>query len=1384
MKNESGTPRFKKSLKAFIISLTLVLSLIPPISGYATPGDNPPLNSAPVSTIDDVGFLNASNAAIQNNDVLWSGTDYFLNYDFSMIESQADYVVSQNDEGDTVYRVEVPLPTGLKWSDVGADITMLAGSLECGKFKILSDKEAVIEFTGDFWGNEPTSFVGNARTKCQLDMDEIGDSAQNYTVNFADGSSVTFKVGNNQPAEHLLTKAGTYNTTTNRIEWTVTYTPGSQGDLVFPFTLTDTLNANHVYVDGSLKLGGAGITPASVNATGTEFTTTIVSASVGTPLVYTYETALSDEALKNNAGSQIAAENTVVIKDTANTTVKSVPRTVNVTAAQTQFMVKGSEIIGDGRTIKWTITVNTNDRRLDNLILHDALPTGLNLDDSSIEINGNPVSFGDIGSGGTVQGANTSTFTLAMPKTGGEYLQKYVITYETLVADSYFDNPGTTSFSNTAWLSYQWKNYYGTGDYIYDYSFPGITKGQNTPTNIIEKHGVYDPAKHEITWTVYVNKYNVNINNGTIIDDLAGIGQTYVPGSFKHDCPSPGLITIVDADAVSTNKLTITVGAINSIHDFEFKTTVDDPADYAYNTGNKTYTNNVLFRYYVVGDLGTELVKTATGGVYVHSNVLVKKGIGYDINTNKVTWEVTVNTNEMPMANVFLTETIPAGQSFVEGSVKVGGTPFTGTVTHAAGDLSIDLGTINTKNVVTYETLLDVDAITDFKSLKSFTVPNSVTLERGGGYTDVTASGTQTITNNMLTKTGTLIDGNNAIKYEVKINPNGLDMTGLTLTDVFTGNMVLDLDSVKLYEATVTSAGVITKTATEVTVNVQYNPATKMFTLDMPPGSGRYVLEYECFITDNSGGQDFKNNISFDAVITSAAGTSGEKTVTVSSSAGGSGSSGKKARLDITKVNSEKQGIKIAGVEFELYAEMAGTRTLVATATTDASGKASFVGLTKTREYWLEEVGSATGYKADSAMVIEGSNPAVPLDGYLFTPAANLAITITNDPEAAGISLLKINDANQPLEGVEFVITDKTVANGFVARTEVSDEDGKVTFADVPVGVYKLVETVTIANHILNSEEYTLTVLADGTYTIVDSSSVSILDADGVNVIVNESEKGNLITTIYNKTTMAPMAFASFRLVDDWGNDFGTAISDANGQVKFTGLPLGARYMIYEDNQSSLFEPSAAMQITLNSAAMTPDPDNPGELVMEVPWPKTPQSTTSPGAGGGGGYPNNYPTPGGSTPAPQPTGIAPTGVPTTVPTAVPTTAPEQPDNIISTPVSEPVEDNTNDDNTNDGGIIVPGTPDSGNGNNGGTPAIDDGDDLSGGNGSGNSQGQGGNDSKDDLSGGSGSGNSKGNSSPQTGDSSQLMLWIILFAVSLVTSGIAFIIRKKMADCEQ
>lgn len=1167
---------------------------------------------------------------IASGDTVSSSDALMLRYNFYITEQQGDAIL--NDLSNNTKRY-VTLPNGLKLTS--SDALVLEADVE-GSLKKFADfvmdageNEVYLIFTGDFWNGDYNAMTdAHIVLPCNLDMGQIQED-ETYSIDIGTGTTISVKVGDNQKTAYELKKTGAF--LNNRFTWTITYTPGTQEIAGgYPLTLTDLIDTDtHMYVDGSFAVGGAPQTPL-LSAQGDVLSYEISTAPSG-PVVISYETALTDEMYDGaNHGQATQVQNKARLEDAAQNPVgKEAIATASAPADEKKWLAKTGVV--NGHSIDWTIVVNINDRRLDNLKLFDKQHESLDLLESSILVNGASISTPVSESGPTNE---YKTYSFDLPKSGGVYLQSYTITYTTDIDEDYFDSAeANTAFDNEAWLEFDWLYYDGSGPYKDDFRTPPSISKVPVDTSIIQKSGTYNRATHEITWVVTVNPNKVDIVSGTITDvfsDVEGAKQSYVIGSFSS---GESLITETSSGA---KNLTVGIGAIGrNTHSFSFKTTVDEKDFYAYNTPDgREYSNTANFTGKVSTITG-DVTDSATAKVKVVSEVLKKEGAGYDYSTNTITWRATVNQNAMQMQDAVLFETLPEHLSYVEGSALINGLAPAGQqsveLTNGNRDLTITLGDIGAQTIVSYETTIDVDAYPEFKTAKLVAVANEITLKRAGDFEDLPAAGTQRVQNSLLSKDGALSTDGHSIEYAVNINPNGIDLNGAKVSDRIPDGIMLDIETLELFEASVSAAGVFTQGGAVDGGDWSWtmNAADGSFTVSLPDGPSRYILKYDCLIVDRNLGP-FNNEIGMSG--SSIGGDAGSSNVEVGAGGGGGGggvAGGRKANLKITKIDSLRRGVPLEGVEFTLYTQMGGNEMAVDTQVTDANGELTFYMLSPRRDYWLVESGPIDGY--GTPVVLDGGDGTA-LSAYginIQTGGSTEEITITNDPILADVELLKTNDFfDHPLEGVKFEIVDLTPGSTIVRQAE-SDKSGGLLFEDLPYGTYSLTELETIEYHELNNTVYGLMVNADGSYTLFDDANAEIAEKQ----LVNVSKKGSIAVQVFDESTGNPLEDWDFSLYDVFGNLVGTQQSDPDGWLRFSGLPLGGRYTIAETLPGDgKYVETQDLVVELIPTEVT-DPSS-GQVSyindLEFEWPKAlrvytpiPGIGTSPGTGvfPGGGIP-------------------------------------------------------------------------------------------------------------------------------------------------------------------
>lgn len=387
---------------------------------------------------------------------------------------------------------------------------------------------------------------------------------------------------------------------------------------------------------------------------------------------------------------------------------------------------------------------------------------------------------------------------------------------------------------------------------------------------------------------------------------------------------------------------------------------------------------------------------------------------------------------------------------------------------------------------LTYQTAVKRDKLDTSKNEVKFT--NSASAE-SGDKTFKSGSGTVTIKNNVLQKTGEQVANSNRIKYTILVNESAVDLKKdsdyLELFDIMDAKCTLVTDKVRVYQYNGTGWSLLDSDKCPVsakTVEDENGMACTKMTLSIP--DGEYLkVEYEVIPAGNEGETvSLSNKASFTGVYDGDTVHSKDWVIQkVSGSAGGSGYG-----VTVTKVDESDIKNKLPGAEFTLY-EVDMDRALksglesatkkIRSATTGDDGTVKFGSATQKMEayklYCLKETKAPSGYNAVSRPVwilLKGDSE----DDYrnaltkaeslkakypdqLETPTASTDITVYDAPYSgqATISATKQLQGSTLQEGqFAFVLKD---ANGKVLQTTKNGANGDINFVldYTKTGTYK-----------------------------------------------------------------------------------------------------------------------------------------------------------------------------------------------------------------------------------------------------------------------------------------------------------------------------------------
>lgn len=376
---------------------------------------------------------------------------------------------------------------------------------------------------------------------------------------------------------------------------------------------------------------------------------------------------------------------------------------------------------------------------------------------------------------------------------------------------------------------------------------------------------------------------------------------------------------------------------------------------------------------------------------------------------------------------------------------------------------------------LTYQTAVKRGELDTSKNEVKFT--NSASAKSGSKTFD-SGSGTVTIKNNVLQKTGDQVSNSNRIKYTILVNESAVDLKSgsdfLELVDVMDAKCTLVTDSVKVSQYDGAGWKLLGSDECPVsarTIEDENGAACTKMTLRVP--DKEYLkVEYEVIPAGNEGETvSLSNKASLTGVYDGDTVHSKDWVIQkVSGLAGGSGYG-----VTITKVDESDITKKLPGAEFTLYevnmdkaldSGLDSAKTWIRSDETDGKGTVKFGTATQKMEayklYCLEETKAPSGYNVISKPVwilLKGNNE----DDYqkaltkaeelrtkgvdIDIPTASTDITVCDAPYSgqATISATKMLKGSTLQEGqFGFVLKDKNADK--VLQTTKNGADGDICF--------------------------------------------------------------------------------------------------------------------------------------------------------------------------------------------------------------------------------------------------------------------------------------------------------------------------------------------------
>lgn len=317
------------------------------------------------------------------------------------------------------------------------------------------------------------------------------------------------------------------------------------------------------------------------------------------------------------------------------------------------------------------------------------------------------------------------------------------------------------------------------------------------------------------------------------------------------------------------------------------------------------------------------------------------------------------------------------------------------------------------------------------------------------------------------------------------------------------------------------------------------------FTLEYLPVGNNYALEE---ISAPQGYIKVKGTTSFNIV-------KAQETVSV-------GNSLIKGTLKLVK--KDQHGKLLNGIEFVLkkggqyvtanggnsrytYTGLANNKEAATKLKTDENGRMEISGLLW-GTYYLEEVNTPAGLIAGEDIVVsvtdQSKNPIIDLE-------------VTNKLNTGSLSFTKTDGAGNGLAGAVFKL--KLVEGSGTAYSTVkqmyaiSDDKGRVSFEDVPYGVYELTEVIAPEGYVRSNDTYYVSIGG----AVAEGKNIGSVPAIWAN---SRTEKEFTVKKV-NADGGEPLSGAVFQVLDEGKKPIeGMIITTYGGSGKIT-LPLGRYYL-------------------------------------------------------------------------------------------------------------------------------------------------------------------------------------------------------------------------------
>ncbi|WP_430536519.1 SpaA isopeptide-forming pilin-related protein [Listeria rocourtiae] len=857
----------------------------------------------------------------------------------------------------------------------------------------------------------------------------------------------------------------------------------------------------------------------------------------------------------------------------------------------------------------WNVDINKAMDTIENAHVTEALPDGLTFDSVQVyqvdvDLRGNVIAGSEklVTTGYQVDADGNVTFTDSID---GAYRLVYKTTIQ---EDKKPLDGGKVKFENRATLS---------GKDVEDVTATATVEASYG--KILSKSSTnYDPNKQVFEWTIKYNygEKHIDQSDAVLTDTFGSERMVLLTDSVRlynvtfnqdgKEVQGAELVAGKDYELIETEK----GFEIRFLHDVDggvkikYKTGIDGHIDEDINVSNGV-------------DISTGQHGGSTGTVYQQN--LVKKLGAVDYDNKTVAWNIDVNKNHYVMKNWKLTDKLSDGLTLLPDTMKVydvdakyelvvgkdyelvynkNENEFTLEFLNGYKEETTHAFTISYSTTFNTQWVDKVDQDKTFKNKAS-----SAWLDEFGGphesHDDATFDPNKPAKYNGF-KNGSYNAQTRLITWEIGINYDGTDLDNAQIIDPILGNQQFVKGSVKIYHYTVNSDGSIAKgqevsDTSDFVINEPSKRNNNTLTVNFPHGeSAMYLVDFQTSVEGQLVAANYKNDAVFknndypDHTLSAEVSvTHGGKLAVKSGEQDEDGFVNWKVTVNpslsqvddvvVTDRPSPNQSIDLDSVVI-LGTLVKSDGTLE---TNDRNslveGTDYTVELTTDNETGQQELKISFANQLNEAYVIK-YRTMVLMTGNKDKVSNDVKITGNHEEQVIGgdntevdvivsegggtavgtkgsISFEKVNGEDQALQNAKFELRDKN--DQLVIRTGTVDQNGKLTFGNLPYGTYILKEIEAPDGYSVSEE------LANGKKVTIskDSSRANIFEK-----LVNSPNKVTLTKQNGEHEALAGAVFKlQWQVGDSWIDirPDESYTSDANGKLEVDGL-MPANYRFIE----------------------------------------------------------------------------------------------------------------------------------------------------------------------------------------------------------------------------